>query len=120
MVGAWAVNLIQFPWPTFSKLDLLPISYLTPCFFQAARIVKHLDKDTVITYQMTTSNNKGLFFPRDFVFGTKFGRFRFTCAAPIISHRTQPGIKCIVSSGNIYARLNISYRFLFVLKASAQ
>lgn len=46
---------------------------------QAARIVKLLEPDMVITYQLTASNG-GLIFPRDFVFGVKFGEIDDVCA----------------------------------------
>ncbi|TRY67636.1 hypothetical protein TCAL_11477 [Tigriopus californicus] len=39
---------------------------------QATRIVKRLDPDMVITYQLTAANGN-LLFPRDFVFGVKYG-----------------------------------------------
>ena len=34
--------------------------------------MKRLDPNMVITYQLTASNG-GLIFPRDFIFGAKFG-----------------------------------------------
>ena len=43
-------------------------------FFQAVRIVKNLDVDTLIAYHLTSNTTRGLFFPRDFVLGTKFGK----------------------------------------------
>ena len=43
------------------------------CDFQAARIVKPLDSDTFVTYQITAAT-PALFFPRDFVYGVKFGK----------------------------------------------
>ena len=43
------------------------------CNFQAARIVKPLDSDTFVTYQITAAT-PALFFPRDFVYGVKFGK----------------------------------------------
>ena len=40
---------------------------------QVSKIVKHLDRDTVISYQITSSNGQ-LMFQRDYVMGIKFGK----------------------------------------------
>ena len=44
--------------------------------FQSSHVVESLDRDMMISYQITATN-KSLLFPRDFVYGLKFGKSPF-------------------------------------------
>lgn len=67
-IASW--NRTLQVWYSYIIFDILKEGLL-----QAVRTVKHLDKDTVITYHITSSSSNRLMFPRDFVLGVKFGTY---------------------------------------------
>ena len=55
-----------------SLVEHTTICFIFVCLCQASWIVKHLDRDTIVTYHLTCSDGR-IMFPRDYVMGIKFG-----------------------------------------------